>query len=106
MKFYALTTKGLELALDDELKKGGFQSVQKAVGGVWFESDWAGCYRANLTLRSTTRILWPLMTFEARTPEELYAEVQKHDFTQYIEPIDSLMVDAIVKDSEMTISAL
>ena len=98
-KFVALTSRGLEPALLDELVELGFSKTQIIGQGVAFESNWEGCYRANLLLRSATRVILPILDFPAYQPEDLYNNVKKHDFTKYISPEQTLKVDAKVRDS-------
>ena len=94
-----MTSRGLEGALFQELRDLGFDTAEAFQGGFRFETDWAGCYRANLCLRTATRIVLPVLDFTAKTNEELYKGVLRHDFTQYIDPDELLAIDATVKDS-------
>jgi len=98
-RFLATTSRGLNDILEQELKSLGLEKVLKGPGGVFFEGNWAACYRANLRSRVATRILLPILDFPAYKPEELYHNVLKHDFTKYIPPTGKIMVDASVRDS-------
>lgn len=100
-EFFASTARGLVEPLEVELKKLGFSVTDKAVGGVFFESNWEGCYRANLHSRLASRILKPILDFTAYQPEELYNQILRHDFTKYIKPNQSIAIDATVKDGMM-----
>lgn len=93
-----MTSRGLSDVLFDEVSKLGVSKVLKGQGGVFFESNWAGCYRANLRLRSATRVLLPILDFPAYNPEDLYNNIRKHDFTKYIEVGQTLAVDASIRD--------
>ncbi|HVK60267.1 MAG TPA: THUMP domain-containing protein [Bdellovibrionales bacterium] len=97
-RFFALTSRGLAEALEQELIELGLDRVERDAGGVFFESNWAGCYRANLRSRIATRIVLPILDFPAYKPEELYHNIQKHDFTKYIEPNGTMAVEASVRD--------
>ncbi len=97
-RFFVMTSRGLGDVLYDEVSKLGVTKVLKGQGGVFFESNWAGCYRANIRLRSATRVLLPILDFPAYNPEELYNNIKKHDFTKYIEPGQTMAVDANIRD--------
>lgn len=100
-RFFAMTSRGLMDALEQELKELGFEKLEKGFSGYYFESSWAGCYRANLRLRTATRILLPILDFPAYKNEDLYNNVRRHDFTKYIASSGSIAVDANVRDSAM-----
>jgi putative N6-adenine-specific DNA methylase len=97
-RFFAMTSRGLSDVLEAELRELGFDKILKGLGGVYFDSNWAGCYRANLRSRVATRILLPILDFPAYQPEELYHNIRKHDFTKYIKPEGTIAVDANVRD--------
>lgn len=99
-RFLAMTSRGLVDVLEQELKDLGMQKVLKGLGGgVFFEGNWAACYRANLRSRVATRILLPILDFPAYKPEELYHNILKHDFTKYIDPNGKIAVEASVRES-------
>ena len=100
-KFFAMTSRGLQDVLEQELKDLGFSKVLKGQGGVHFDTNWAGCYRANLRLRTATRVILPILDFPAYNPEELYNNIKKHDFTKYIEQSGTVAVESAVRDSEI-----
>ena len=77
----------------------GIENATRTAGGVEFEGNWASCYRANLRSRIATRILLPILDFPAYKPDDLYHNVQKHDFTKYISPSGTIAVEASVRDS-------
>ncbi|MCB0364120.1 MAG: RNA methyltransferase [Bdellovibrionaceae bacterium] len=100
-KFLALTSFGLRDVLEDEIREMGLKIVDKEATGVFFESNWEGAYRANLCLRTATKILLPVLDFPAYKPEDLYHNIQKHDFTKYIRPDQTLSIDAHVRESAL-----
>lgn len=99
-RFLALTSRGLEPAVETELLDLGFKNPKIQSLGVSFESNWAGCYRANFWLRSATRVVLPILDFHAYQPDELYHNIQRHDFTKYIRPDQTLAVDAKTRLSQ------
>lgn len=100
-KFFAMTSRGLQDVLEQELKDLGFTKTLKGQGGVFFDTNWAGCYRANLRLRTATRVILPILDFPAYNPEELYNNIRKHDFTKYIDESGTVAVESAVRDSEI-----
>ncbi|HEX4922492.1 MAG TPA: THUMP domain-containing protein [Bdellovibrionales bacterium] len=97
--FLAITSRGIENPLRDELTELGFKSIKAVQGGFTFETNWKGAYEANLRLRAATRVALPILDFPAYEPDHLYHNVLKHDFTKYIDVKGTLAVDATVKDS-------
>ncbi|MGE0762650.1 MAG: class I SAM-dependent RNA methyltransferase [Bdellovibrionales bacterium] len=92
-RFLALTSRGLEPAVHEELLELGFKNLKVVSLGVEFESNWEGCYRANFWLRSATRVVLPILDFPAYQADDLYHNLKKHDFTKYIRPDQTLAVD-------------
>ena len=97
-KFFASCPIGMSDLVEKELKDMGLKTWEKTMGGVVFESNWEGCYKANLNSRYASRILKPLLDFPAYSAEEIYNNVRKHDFTKYIKPDQTIAIDAVVKD--------
>ena len=97
-RFYASCPIGSADLVEKELQDLGLKTGTKTIGGVVFESNWAGCYKANLHSRFASRILKPLLDFPAYNEEDVYHNILKHDFTKYISPEQTLAVDAVVKD--------
>lgn len=96
--FYASCPTGMADLVEKELQSFGLKTWEKATGGVVFESNWAGCYKANLNSRYASRILKPILDFPAYQNEDLYNNIRKHDFTKYIKPDQTIAVDAVVKE--------
>ncbi len=100
-QFFASTARGLVEPLEKELKDLGLKVTDKTAGGVYFESNWEGCYKANLHSRLASRILKPILDFTAYQPDELYNQILRHDYTKYIEPTQTISIDVTIKDSKM-----
>lgn len=100
-EFFASTARGLVEPLEQELKDLGLKVTDKTAGGVYFESNWEGCYKANLHSRMASRILKPTQDFTAYQPEELYTQILRHDYTKYINPNQTISIDVSVKESKM-----
>lgn len=97
-EFFAATPKGLTDALALELSEMGLNVTDKSAAGCYFEANWEGVYKANLQSRLASRIIKPIQDFTAYRADELYGQIMRHDFTKYIRPDQTLMVDASVKD--------
>ena len=100
--FLAVTSRGLHKALLDEMTERDFQSLNKTASGVEFSGSWKECYRANLLLKCTPRILKPILDFSAYNKEDFYNNAKKHDFTKYIEPHQTLAVQSSVQGNIFT----
>lgn len=96
--FFASCPKGMADLVEQELQAMGLKTWEKSTAGVMFDSNWAGCYKANLNSRFASRILKPVLDFPAYQNDELYNNIRKHDFTKYIKPTQTMAVDVVVKD--------
>ena len=100
-EFFANTSKGLGEALEKEFIELGFEKVRRVGNGVFFESNWEGCYRANLHSRIASRVLKPVWDFPAYQLDEFFSQILKHDFTKHIRLPFSLKVDATIEDCKI-----
>ncbi|MCB0393791.1 MAG: RNA methyltransferase, partial [Bdellovibrionales bacterium] len=99
-RFLALTSRGLFDVLEMELRDLGFET-EKTRDGIYFESDWAGAYRTQLWLRTATRVIFPLTSFKAPDQNALYDGVKAIDFSEWINPDQTLEVEANIRDSQL-----
>lgn len=76
MKFFATAARGMPPLLAAELHRLGAQKVVPTNTGVNFEGELETAYRACLWSRIASRILLPLTTIKAASPEQLYEEVK------------------------------
>lgn len=100
-QFLASTATGLVDVLEQELIELGFSGLRKFSGGVFFDTNWAGVYRANLHSRVASRILKPVLDFPAYKADDLYYNLRKHDFTKYIDVDQTFKIEASVVDCAM-----
>ncbi len=84
--------------MEKEIHGLGISSTQKIGAGVFFDSNWEGCYKVNLHSRVASRIVKPVLDFPAYNGDDVYNNVLKHDFTKYISPNQTLKVDASIKE--------
>jgi len=100
-QFFASTARGLVDPLEIEIKNLGLKVTDKVAGGVFFDSNWEGCYKLNLHSRLASRVLKPILDFTAYQPEELYSQILRHDYTKYIKPHQTISIDVTVKECAM-----
>ena len=99
---FAAVPRGAEEVAAAELTALGIQQVNPGKGGVAFDADQVGLYRANLWLRTASRVLVQLAVFPCVTPADLYAGVHAIDWTELITPDMTLAVDCSLRDSALT----
>ena len=96
----AKTFMGLEAVLAQELTQLGANNIQIGRRMVAFTGNQEMMYRANFQLRTAIRILKPIAHFKARSAEDMYDEVRKIDWSQYIEHGKTFSVDSVVYSEE------
>ena len=96
----AKTFMGLEPVLSQELTQLGANNVQIGRRMVSFTGDKEMMYRANFQLHTAIRILKPIKHFKARSAENVYNEVRKIDWSQYITKGKTFVVDSVVYSDE------
>lgn len=96
----AKTFMGLEPVLAQELTQLGANNVQIGRRMVSFTGDKEMMYRANFQLHTAIRILKPIKHFKARSAEDVYEEVKKVDWSQYIQKGKTFSVDSVVYSDE------
>ncbi|QOC21939.1 bifunctional 23S rRNA (guanine(2069)-N(7))-methyltransferase RlmK/23S rRNA (guanine(2445)-N(2))-methyltransferase RlmL [Wenzhouxiangella sp. AB-CW3] len=89
---FATAPQGLEDLLAVELAGIGLAGVQAGRGGVRFQADLGGAYRACLWSRVANRILLPLTQFTAADDEALYAGARKIEWRDHLGPDQTLAV--------------
>lgn len=95
-KMIAKTFKGLEEVLAGELVELGANNVQLERRAVSFTGDKRLLYRANLCLRSASRVLVPITTFKAGDADAVYEQVKQIDWAQYMTLQTGFQIDATV----------
>lgn len=96
----AKTFMGLEGVLAKELRELGANNVEEGRRMVAFTGDKEMLYRANFQLHTAIRILKPIAHFKARSAEDMYNEVSKIDWSQYIAEGKTFSVDSVVYSEE------
>lgn len=94
MQLTATTLFGLEEVLTNELQQLGATNIKPSKRAVEFEGDLKTLYRANLELRTAIRVLLPIKKFKARNEEQLYRNIRKINWAQYLHVDGTLAIDA------------
>ncbi len=92
----AKTMAELEDVLAEELMELGADDVEIGTRMVSFRGDNALLYKANLHCRTALRILKPIHTFVANNADEVYEEIKKIDWEQYLTLDKTFAIDAVV----------
>lgn len=96
MQLLAKTFRGLEDILAKELARLGAQNIKTERRAVAFSGDLALLYRANMCCRTASRILKPITTFQATTPDEVYEHTKAIDWEQFMRIDQTFAIDATV----------
>ena len=96
-QYFATVARGLEPLVVEELERLGAKDVQPGFCGAEFKGDRALLYKVNLWARLPFRILLRLNEFDCATAEDLFAGVQRIDWSDYLTPDRTLAVTATGK---------
>ena len=80
-EFFAQVAGGIEDLAAIELESLGATNLKVGMRGISFSASLQDLYRINYRSRLLTRVLAPLVKFEARTPEQLYLGAKRVDWT-------------------------
>jgi len=98
----AKTSFGFEELLAAELESLGAENIQQTTRAVLFDGDQKLMYEANLHSRVALRILKSIGSFPCANEQALYDGVRTIEWTQFLDPDDTLAVDAVVNQSFLT----
>ena len=96
----AKTFMGLEPVLAKELTQLGANDVVIGRRMVSFTGDKEMMYRANFQLHTAIRILKPIRHFKAKSADDVYEEIKKIDWTEYLGTDKTFTVDSVVFSDE------
>jgi 23S rRNA (guanine2445-N2)-methyltransferase / 23S rRNA (guanine2069-N7)-methyltransferase len=94
IQFFASCAKGYEDLLRNELIQLGIEQTETSFSGVPFKGELKDAYKACLWSRLASRILMPLLSFEAKNEDELYHHVQQIDWAEHLSVEGTLAVNA------------
>jgi putative N6-adenine-specific DNA methylase len=101
LSLFAICPPGLETLTAQELGKQGVEVTEVLFGGVSFSGSWQTLYRANLCLRTASRILLRLGLFEATRFSELRRKASHLAWERYIRPRQPVIVHAACHRSRL-----
>ncbi|RKS42674.1 putative N6-adenine-specific DNA methylase [Gillisia mitskevichiae] len=98
----AKTLFGFEPILAKELRNLGAMNIKEGVRNVQFTGDKGFMYKANLCLRTAIKILKPFKSFKIASEEDLYNEIKKIAWEDFMNVNDTLAIDATVHSEQFT----
>lgn len=101
-KMVAKTLFGFEPLLAKELRNLGAIDVKEGVRSVSFYGDKGFMYKANLSLRTAIKVLKPINSFKIFSEEDLYREINRMAWEDYLDNNQTLAVDATVHSEKFT----
>jgi putative N6-adenine-specific DNA methylase len=101
-KMLAKTLHGFEAILAKELRNLGAINVKEGIRNVTFFGDKGFMYKANLSLRTAIRILKPIHSFKLRDEHELYQQIQKMNWEDYLFHDMSFAINSTVSSDNFT----
>jgi 23S rRNA (guanine2445-N2)-methyltransferase / 23S rRNA (guanine2069-N7)-methyltransferase len=93
LQFFASCPPGVADLTAAELRDCGATQTREFKLGVQFEGELEAAYRACLWSRTASRVLMPLATFAAPTPEALYEGVSSIDWSTHVAPTGTLAIE-------------
>jgi putative N6-adenine-specific DNA methylase len=96
----AKTFKGLESVLARELEQLGAENVNIQRRAVAFTGGLRMLYRANMCLRTASRVLVPIAAFRANDADGVYARAKEVDWSLFMSVSSSFSIDATVYSEE------
>jgi len=100
--FVAKTISGLEEVLAAELTQLGASEVTILNRAVSFSGDERLLYKANYWSRTALRILVPVFSFQLADEDDLYSTLRDYPWEDLIDVTQTLAIDAVVSESQMT----
>ena len=97
LEFWALTSKGVEELLADEIRQHGGEVIKMTMGVVRFNADLRTGYQLCLWSRMATRILRLIQSEAITADSDLYQIASKIDWPQHMSLRNSLAVDCVGK---------
>ncbi|WP_308914949.1 class I SAM-dependent RNA methyltransferase [Jannaschia sp. LMIT008] len=97
---FLIATPGLESQVLAEARAAGFEAAAEP-GGIAIAGGWADAARANLALRTPTRVLARIATFRAMHPAQLDKRARKIDWVSLLRANVPVRVDAVCRKSRI-----
>ena len=98
----ATTLYGLEEIVASELNNLGASDIKTLNRAVSFYGDKEMLYKSNLHLRTTLKVLKPLVQFMIRDDIDLYKKIKRIDWEKYLSKNGTLAIEATVNGDYFT----
>ncbi len=99
--FFATCPFYLEELLKDELESIGGTDIQIAHGGAGFSGSIETAYRACLWSRIANRILFPLVSFDVESPDDIRKAAESFEWENHFAPDSTLAVDSTLTKTKV-----
>ena len=96
----AKTLYGLEDVLAVELQNLGAENIEIGRRMVAFHGDKELMYKANFHCRTALRILKPIHTFKAKDADEVYENVKKIEWSNYLDDSSTFAIDEVINSDD------
>jgi putative N6-adenine-specific DNA methylase len=101
-RYFAQIAEGIKDLGARELQELGARDITPGYGGLYFSAGKEALYRINYSARLVSRILAPLVSFNCRTPEQLYKKAREITWMDFISAKGTFAVFGNVSDSSIT----
>ena len=101
-RYFAQVAESVKDLAADELKELGARDLSPVFRGIWFTAEKKDFYAITYKARLLSRVLAPLVSFEARDRDELYKAARGIRWEEFLSPKKTFSVMANVSESEIT----
>lgn len=101
MEIFVATVPGLEAALYQEVLSAAFKNPIKNIGGVSFDGNWMDIWRANLLLRTASKVLVRLGNFKVTHLAKLDKKARSFPWLETLLPHHPVRVEVVCKKSRI-----
>jgi len=89
---------GISPVLKSEIESLGYKPLSVDNTGVSIEGGWEEVMNLNFNLRTGSRVLWTIRSFDAKNPNELYNEAKKTPWNKLIPKDGFVSIHSFVKN--------
>ena len=100
-QYFATVARGLEKVAAQELKNLNAKNIEITFAGIYFQGDKSLLYRVNIWSRTILRFLMPIFTIRCNDELELYDNVGKIDWSQYLNTEQTFAVNCTGKNPKL-----
>lgn len=98
---FAIAAPGLEPIVERELRALGVDGIRAEAGGVAFSGGREAMYRANLHLRTASRVIARVAEFGARGFPELVRQAKRQPWERYLDPARPVQLRVTCRKSRL-----